>query len=854
MKKNIFYLFLLLFLAACAVKKPEKRARFMKGFKTQYNTLFNAQDALNTEFKERTKAHKDNFYAPYIDILTYEEQPLGSDIGKAAAFTNVPSSPSPMNVGKSGAPTPPGRISGYSGPGSMDLGNAPTPPSNSAPSNESKGASALEIAEAKALKAIDKFSVMRDGEEKNSKIFDAYITLVQARIYQGKNLLALDALNKVFQNMKDDKRLPLAKIYQGLAFAKMKDYARANKIFADLKNENIKKDYQKLLSIYYAESLLESGKKDAAVDELENAFQVNNNRSLKSRIAFLRGQILESQDKGALARESFVSAYKYANDFEFEVKSQIEIAKTYNSKDDYSGAKKYLENISKKGTYTSRKNEFYYALGLMANKAGKKQEAMDYFHKSLKEKISDPQIRGLNYYEIGRAHLENEDYITAGVYYDSALTVMTYEPTKIMITNQNENIKNIAKNFYLIKKNDSILTLAKMSDPERIAYFEKHIAKIKAKEEAEEKARIREEKSKGFDSGDYDANSVFGTKSAVFQDLSGGASKSFYFSNSNTVSKGSTEFKQIWGNRALADNWRFSSTMATIEDTKNEALGIASTANPRRFESSFYIEKIPRDQLKLDELKKQRDTASLGLGIMYDDYFGDTPLATKTLYNLVDNKPEEKVMLQALYEIFSMNYENNPSASERAKQILLNDYPYTSYAEFARNPRNKNFVKSAPEVENAYRTAFALYESERFEESRAIIEKTLQQYKNDALVPKFTLLNAFIAGKTAGKEIMILQLEQIVLNYEKTPEGEKAKEMLNWLRSDLQLQMTDDKGNVLNKNNQAPTQPPNQNFPVENLDKKKRLEGKNNQTEIPTQNQSANPTAPPTLPKQPKNK
>jgi hypothetical protein len=27
--------------------------------------------------------------------------------------------------------------------------------------------------------------------------------------------------------------------------------------------------------------------------------------------------------------------------------------------------------ISKKGTYGSRKNEFYYALGLMANKAGK---------------------------------------------------------------------------------------------------------------------------------------------------------------------------------------------------------------------------------------------------------------------------------------------------------------------------------------------------------------------------------------------------------------------------------------------------------------------------------------------------
>src|SRR5690606_18618772 len=106
-------------------------------------------------------------------------------------------------------------------------------------------------------------------------------------------------------------------------------------------------------------------------------------------------------------RESFASAYKYANDFEFEVKSQIEIAKTYNSKDDYSGARKYLEDISKKGTYASRKNEFYYALGLMANKAGKKTEAQDFFRKSLAEKVSDPQIRGLSYFEIGKGYLED---------------------------------------------------------------------------------------------------------------------------------------------------------------------------------------------------------------------------------------------------------------------------------------------------------------------------------------------------------------------------------------------------------------------------------------------------------------
>lgn len=801
MKKNILFLLVLCIVVSCGtkVKKPEQRSKFMKGFTTYYNTLFNAKDALNTEFETRDKAHKDNFYAPYIPILTYEDQPLGSDLGQSTAFAENSmkmgelNRPDQNNSQRGGLPgMPPGM------PGNP-MSGGPGMPSGDPGQPDQKGASILEIAEAKALKAINKYSVIKNGEEKNKQIFDAYMILAQARIYRGKSLEALDALNYVFTHMKDDKRLPLARIYQGLAYDQIKNYHKAHETFAKLKSEKIAKQYEKLLSIYYSESLLDAGKKEDAVRELDNAFELNDNRKLKSRIAYLRGQVLESLNQNEKARESFMAAYKYANDFEFEVKSQIEIAKTFNGNGDYSGARKYLEDISKKGTYGSRKNEFYYALGLMANKAGKKDEAQEYFRKSLKEKVSDGQVRGLTYYEIGKGYLDKNDYIGAGAYYDSALAVMTYEPSKVLLADQSVYIKKISKNYYLIKKNDSILNLAKMTPEQKTDFFSKYIAKIKAKEEKEELERRRAERSKGFDTGDYSATSIFANSSNSFEDF-GVATKGFYFSNTGTVSKGAQTFKQTWGDRALIDNWRFSKKMTTLDDMKSDALGTTAAPNPRRFEPAFYIEQIPTDMAKLDQLKKDRDTASLGLGVMYQNYFTNTPLATKTLYDLVDVKPEEKVMLQALYEIFAMNYEKNPQAADRAKQILLKDYPYTSYAEFARNPKSNSFVKSSGDVESQYKQAFALYESEKFGESKDIIDKTIQQYPKDALVPKLYLLNAFNSGKTSGKEVMILQLEQIALNYGKTPEGEKAKEMLNYLKSDLTFQATDNKGNAVSQN------------------------------------------------------
>lgn len=765
MRKFLLFLLAVAVFNSCSSRKKKSDSTFLKGFSTYYNTLFNSKDALEAEINARKDAHQDNFYAPYITILTYDEMAASPDPSGNSMFGEDP------------------------GPG--------VPDPNQFQENRT-GATVLEISEAKALKAIAKYSVLKSGEEKNKKMFDAHLLLAQSRLYRDKPLQALDALNYIFTNMRNDKRLPLARVYQGFAFSKMQDYSRAEEIFSSLKNDNLKKEYNKLRSIYHAEMLLNSGKKEAAAEELEEAFALNKNRELRSRIAFLRGQILSDLGRNEEARESFVTAYKNSNNFEFEVKSQIEIAKTFNGEnDDYEGARDYIEKISKKGTYASRKNEFYYALGLMANKAGKKEEAQEYFRKSLAEKVSDPQIRGLNYYEIGKGFFEDSDYLAAGAYYDSALSVMTYEPSKVLLSQQTENIKQVSQNYYLVKRNDSILALTKMPEAEKIAYFNKYIDAIKEREAKEELERQREERNRGFDTGDYSANSIFANNTGGFQDFSENSRGGFYFANLNTVSKGEASFRQIWGSRSLSDNWRTSARSASIEDLRNEALGLTTAPDPRRLEPSFYIEQIPTKPEEISALKIARDTASLGLGRMYDAYFSDAPLATKTLYDLVDVQPEEDVKLQALYLIFAMNHQSNPAAAERAKQMILNEYPYTSYAEFVRNPQSSSFNSSSDEALKAYEDAYVLFSEEKYEESKALIDGAMVQYQKDALVPKFALLNAFNTGKTAGKEIMILQLEQIALNYAKTPEGIKAGEMLKYLESDLEIERTDESGRAI---------------------------------------------------------
>lgn len=775
MRKYALIILAAFMVVSCSPRKKKTKSGPMNRFFTYYNTLFNSKDAFDNEMITRDKKHKDNFFDPYISVFTTED--LAADV-QNNGFGN---SENTFN----------------NGPGSLNA-------NNSRPSSvpQAKGASTLQIAETKALKAISKYSVLVNGVEKNKYMFDAYLLLAKSRLYQKKYLESLDALSYIMNTMPKDKRIQMARIYQAHNFAKLKDNYRSRELFLDIQDQKLRKNERALASILYADMLLKTGKKEDALEELADAFTFNKNGKKRSRIAFLRGQILANLGKKQEARESFTTAYKYAYDFEFEVKTQIEIAKTFDATtDDYAAAKKYLEKLSKKGTYNSRKNELYYAMGILAVNANQPKDADSLFRKSIKEKISDPQIRGLAFSKIAEKYFAQDDYLVAGAYYDSALVSMTYAPEKERLTELTANIKKLSKNYYLIKKNDSILALSKMSKDEQTAYFVKHIDKIKAKEAAEELAKKQAERRKGFDGGDYDANSMFAnSKGGTFDNFGSPGKSTFYFNNTNNLPKGESNFKQIWGTRTLADNWRYAAKSATLEDMKNQALGITSIPDPRRLEPEFYIEQIPTKKEDIAKLKKDRDTASLGLGIMYDNFFSNTKLATKTLYDLVDTQPDEDTELKALYQAFVMNYQKDPQAAERAKQMILQKYPYTSYAEFVANPRSKDFNKPSESVEKLYAEAYTLHDKGKYVESIDLIHKIITDNPKDGLVPKLYLLNAFNAGKTAGKEVMILQLEQIVLNYAITPEGIKAKQILKHLKSDVEMDLTDDQGNVIQKN------------------------------------------------------
>ena len=147
MKKNILLLTTLMVFIACSTKNDAFVNRTYQNFTSYYNTLFHGNEALKSELKAKKKEHKDNFYDEYIEVFPQDDL--------ATKDQTISLMASQFFGGEN-------------------------------QQNQQNTNSAFQRAEEKALKVIQNNSMIFNGAEKNKEIFNAYILLAKARIYQGK--------------------------------------------------------------------------------------------------------------------------------------------------------------------------------------------------------------------------------------------------------------------------------------------------------------------------------------------------------------------------------------------------------------------------------------------------------------------------------------------------------------------------------------------------------------------------------------------------------------------------------------------------------------------------------------------
>ncbi|WP_264525844.1 tetratricopeptide repeat protein [Flavobacterium sp. N502536] len=747
MKKNTlkysFFVVFLFFLIACSTKKNTFLARNSHALSTKYNILYNGGIGLDKGLKAIQANNQDNFWK----MLPIEKMQIDENFSEAEKAKNAD----------------------------------------------------FEKAETKATKAIQKHSMNIGGRERNSQIDEAYLMLGKARYYDQRFIPALEAFNYILYKYPNSSNIYTAKIWREKTNMRLgNDAIVVKNINLLLKNTDLNKQTFSDANALLAEAYLNLEEKDSAVAKLKIAEKFTKINEDRARYRFILGQMYQEagvRDSAFYYYDGVIDMNRKA-DRKYMMHAYAKKAQLFDYKNGDQDL--FIEMYNK--LLADRENRPYldvlfYEMGVFFDKNDEQQDALFFYNKSLGRKSKDPYLTASTYRNIGNMYFKNTNYSVAAKYYDSTLVKLDPKTREFAFIQKNrKNLDNVIKYEAIAKRNDSIIKVYGLSPANRKSYFNDYIAALKEKDEAK---RILEEKEKEklanidrntkADGGPTAVNpqAVGGTNPGIgaFNPPSGNETAStstFYFYNPTTVAYGKLQFKKVWGNRVLEGNWRLSAVKsantAALNDTlnNNDANKLKDTIVIEKYTTDFYEKKLPQTQAAIDSIGVERNFAYYQLGLIYKEKFKEYDLASNKLEQLLKNKPEEKLVLPAMYNLYKIYQITNPARAESIKSDIITNYPSSRYAQILNNTNAGDLASPDKEYQKWYK----LYEEEQFDTVLDNIDNLINQYSGDEIVSKYELLKANTLGKVNGLAAYKKGLESVADNYPNSDEGKNAREIL----------------------------------------------------------------------------
>lgn len=646
----------------------------------------------------------------------------------------------------------------------------------------------FEKAETKATKAIQKHSMNIDGSEKNPQMDEAHLLLGKTRYYDQRFVPALEAFNYVLYKYPTSSRIQEVKIWREKTNMRMDNDATAvvnlKKLLGEIKfKDQIFADANAALAQAYLN--LEENKNALAKLKIATDFTKSNEE--KARYRFIEAQIYERLGYKDSAYAKFQEVIdmnrKSARQYVIQAHAHQAAQFDYKKGDTIAFLEKYRLLLK------DRENRPFldvlnHQMALFYDKQNKPKEAIVFYNKSIKKRSNDSYLVASNYRNLADIYFNKAKYVLAGKYFDSTLTVLNSKTREFkLITKKRENLEDVIKFEGIAQRNDSILKIASLSKEGKEKYYKDYIAAIKevdAKTAAAEEVKNKDSKVKDAANSDNASASKSATTKAITPvSLNPGSGSTFYFYNPSTVSFGMVEFKKKWGDRAHVLSWRLAKE--AVKDDKNPEDNKevqADVDNPskevnEKYSVNYYLKQIPSSSKILDSIAKERNFAYYQLGVIYKEKFKEYPRAADKLEKLLDNKPEERLVLPSMYTLYKIYEIIDKEKALAMKSKIIAQFPDSRYAQILSNSGGGTLASSTPEV--AYNELFRDFEKEKYREILPKLEQAIDQFTGEDMLPKFELLKANVVGKLKGVAEFKKALNYVALTYPNSEEGKNTE-------------------------------------------------------------------------------
>ncbi len=644
----------------------------------------------------------------------------------------------------------------------------------------------------KGSKVIQKYSMKFSGVEKNPQIDDAYLLMGKACFYAQDYPAALATFNLLIAQYKDKKESYEPMIWLALTQSRMGNSSECDILLDQVKNkidEGVApKKLRNFMNLVYAQNALSQGKNALALEYFAKR-KFSFEKELNTRIMFIQGQIYQKAEDYEQATKFFKKTARRAGNYEMEFASRLNIAMCYdpkksNSRPIISRLEKMLDD-KKNIEY---KDQIYYALGEVYFKDKNVDKACLQWEASSAASTSNNLQKITSCLRAANTYFDLlEKYEKAQMYYDTALAVMPkdYDGYKTIESRQ-KVLTNLVTNLRCVERWDSLLAMSVMSQADLNAKIDSCIAEYR---------RIQKEKEEAAKKAQALAASMAGmTNYSQFNNRN-----SWYFYNSSTVQVGQLEFRRIWGERKLEDNWRIShkesefdfDQMAEMFDEEGNpidsttAKGGSKAKNNDPASREYYTKDIPFSQGAKDTAHAEIAEALLAAGYIYYQGLNNYGKAIETFLELHRRYPTHKNVLPSSYHLYRLydkigQYPN----SNFYKNKILNEYPDSEFAMMINNPDYwDELAKSNENAERLYADVYNTYLRHRYEETITKSQNVIDSLKIGPYIPKLLYVQALAKGRIYGIDTLAMDLNLILHNYTESEIAPMIESQLKHLAS-----------------------------------------------------------------------
>lgn len=555
----------------------------------------------------------------------------------------------------------------------------------------------------------------------------------------------------------------------------------------------------------YADFFLRSGRYEEAVPYLRKAISHEMRRKQRARLWYILGQAEAELGHRNAAFRAFKHVVRLNPPYELAFNARISMTEVLAGQHSEKMIKR-LRRMSFSENNKDYQEQIFYAIGnIYMNRRDTTRAIAAYETGRLRATRSGIE-KGVLLLRLGDLYWSREDYGNSRSCYDAALGLIDKEHKDYKrLSKRSKVLDELVPNIESVHLQDSLQTLASMSERDRNAAIDRAISALKKKEK--EQQAVLAVASAQQEGGAQTAETAV-VNGGILQSSAQNQSSTWYFYNPLAVSRGKATFQKLWGRRENVDNWQrinktvvalddaFSEPAEAISDSVNDiaagqtdSLSKSNTAQSDPYRRDYYLAQIPFTPEQKMESDKITAESLLNAGIIFKDRMGNLGQSECYLRRLTDSYEDYGRMDYALYHLYLLYLRRgNTSQAEAVLERMRQVFSDSKWTVMLADPYYEENARAGIHIEDSlYAAAYNAFKAGRYTEVQVNTALSAKRFPMGANRDKFLFIGGLARLNSGDAAGCLADMETVVKQYPQSDVSTMAGMIINGVKAGRQL-------------------------------------------------------------------